>query len=218
MTVEGPRPQTARAQLGRDGGGGRKGSTSPYNALPGNASALGLHVRPKTAHVGAAAELPPEPRRGDGASRPPSAADPVAFRTQQGAAAVAASGEPCLGHDQHGLTTDQRRRWWRRWCRLGVRLSLRRRRRKRRPVVLDGVPDQRRRVGAAAAATTACRSSAGAASTAADGAGRRRSSFDGSGLGFARRAWPCRGCAPRCTQGSPRRRGLGERQRQRQWQ
>ncbi len=55
MTVEGPRPQTARAQLGRDGGGGRKGSTSPYNALPGNASALGLHVRPKTAHVGAAA-------------------------------------------------------------------------------------------------------------------------------------------------------------------
>ena len=53
--MEGPRPQTARAQLGRDGGGGRKGSTSPYNALPGNASALGLHVRPKTAHVGAAA-------------------------------------------------------------------------------------------------------------------------------------------------------------------
>ena len=53
MTVENQRPQTARPNLGYDGH--RKGSASPYNALPGNARALGLHVRPKTAVLQVAA-------------------------------------------------------------------------------------------------------------------------------------------------------------------
>lgn len=47
MTTE--RPQTARPNLGSDTS--RKGSSSPYHALPGSASVLGLQMRPKTAHT-----------------------------------------------------------------------------------------------------------------------------------------------------------------------
>ena len=85
MTME--RPQTARTTT-------RRGAASPYHALPGDAGALGLQMRPKTAHVAApsapAAEGPGPRSVYVRAPRPPGAAmreyAPLRPRAQSGQA------------------------------------------------------------------------------------------------------------------------------------